>query len=82
MQNKNRNKLQKGDIKFEKGNMICTSGLILIVTYFGLVFGSTLIPEQETTSLWNVYYKRGFYIASQRGKLLYARVQDGRPFED
>ena len=70
--------------------MICTSRLIFIVTYFGLVFVTTAIPKQEKTSLWNVYEyegsysgdKRGFYIASKRGKLLYARVQDGRPFED
>ena len=47
--------------------MICTSRLIFIVTYFGLVFVTTAIPKQEKTSLWNVYEYEGSYSGDKRG---------------
>ena len=54
-------------------DMLCTLRLILIVTFFGL-FGTTLprtpIPEQETTSLWNVYEFEGSYSGDMRGYLI------------
>ena len=47
--------------------MICTSRLIFIVTYFGLVFVTTAIPKQEKTSLWDVYEYEGSYSGDKRG---------------